>query len=115
MGIVEVYQSYYWTTLCSEEFDKNDADVVCRQLGYPKSKLLLPGIFGRPIHYQFTTSIRCLGNESTLLDCPHTVDTCRRSEYASMMCVKDMVSDGRALYQFLCFFVYDVQAVGKKV
>ncbi|KAK3098541.1 hypothetical protein FSP39_020457 [Pinctada imbricata] len=97
MGLVEVYQDRFWTTLCSTEFDKNDADVVCRQLGYPKSKVLLPGIFGRPYHALYTTSIRCHGNETSLLDCPHVIGSCRSYDYATIICIKDMVSDDMSL------------------
>ena len=33
-GRVEVCWNGMWATLCSHEFDENDASIVCKQLGY---------------------------------------------------------------------------------
>ena len=33
-GLVEVYCNERWGTICDNRFGQNDADTVCRQLGY---------------------------------------------------------------------------------
>lgn len=42
-GKVEMYHHGNWVTMCAKGFDKKDAKVVCKELGFPNSKDLVPG------------------------------------------------------------------------
>lgn len=97
MGIVEVYQKYFWTTLCADGFDQRDADVICRQLGYLSARVLLPGQFGRPLRSVHTVNINCTGNESDILDCEHEMGFCSSFNYASVLCSHQDASPSKAL------------------
>jgi hypothetical protein len=95
LGVVKVYQKFYWTTLCADRFDQADADVVCRQLGYSAARVLLPGQFGRALPYLHTVSINCTGNETDILDCEHDVGYCSTSNYASVLCSHRNTNPGK--------------------
>ena len=47
-GTVLVFRSYRWGSICDAEWDIEDADVVCNQLGYPGAQEAVHGSkFGR--------------------------------------------------------------------
>ena len=68
-GRIEIYNENYngWGTICSANFDRNDADVACRQLGYEGS--LYTQSYGPGTGPVYLTNLQCVGNEPTLFDC----------------------------------------------
>ena len=71
-GRVEIYDGGRWGTVCDQTWDINDANVVCRELGF-KGATSAPGgaAYGQgsgPIH---RLHIYCEGKEESLLDCPY--------------------------------------------
>ncbi|XP_022102113.1 uncharacterized protein LOC110985413 [Acanthaster planci] len=70
IGRVEVYVSGQWGSVCSSNWNIEDARVVCNQLGFDGAEasvyrpLLPPGT--GPV---FMNSVRCVGNESKLAHC----------------------------------------------
>ncbi|PIK52969.1 putative deleted in malignant brain tumors 1 protein-like isoform X4 [Apostichopus japonicus] len=95
-GRVEVFVDGVWGTVCDDEWDIHDADVVCRQLGYSGGESA-PGFayFGEGITPILLDNVQCNGNENSLNDCVKNdigVHNCAHSEDAGVVC-----NDGQQL------------------
>ena len=80
-GRVEVLYGGVWGRVCSEGWDIDDADVVCRQLGYHGALMLLGNeTVPRGVGVVWLEGVGCRGNESRLTECdlgewgPHDCD-----------------------------------------
>uniref|UniRef100_A0A4W4GIW1 SRCR domain-containing protein n=1 Tax=Electrophorus electricus TaxID=8005 RepID=A0A4W4GIW1_ELEEL len=70
-GRVEVLHGKTWTTVCDADFDQQDAEVVCRELGCGLPvEVLGAAAFGRGEGQVWTKELQCRGNESQIHLCP---------------------------------------------
>ena len=89
-GRVEVYVNGEWGTVCDDDWDINDAIVVCRQLGYLTASDA-PGnaAFGQGWGSIFLDNVACTGEEATIGECTHNgigTHNCGHHEDASVVC-----------------------------
>ena len=89
-GRVEVLHNSTWGTICDNSWDLQDAEVVCRQLGY-EGALSAPGsaAFGQGIGPIWLVDVKCIGNETLIAQCSHGgwgVHNCGHHEDVGVVC-----------------------------
>ena len=89
-----------WGGICDDEFDINDANVICRMLGFPSARAVIANHLGYPTTFDLYGSapsgnkfildnLGCIGNESSVFDCPHPGqwnENCGATNIAGVQC-----------------------------
>ncbi|XP_064871267.1 deleted in malignant brain tumors 1 protein-like [Oncorhynchus nerka] len=68
-GRVEVKSNQSWASVCEADFDRQDAEVVCRDVGCGAPAALQGGLYGGGGGQTWDKEFQCKGKESLLLDC----------------------------------------------
>ncbi|XP_016431522.1 antigen WC1.1-like, partial [Sinocyclocheilus rhinocerous] len=95
-GRLEVYHNAMWGSVCDDQWDIRDAQVVCRQLGCGAA-LRADGnsVFGAGEGVVWMNRVECRGNEIHLWDCPVSLKNhtdCSHKEHAGLICADLSVS-----------------------
>ena len=117
-GRVEIFYDGRWGTVCDDNWYIDDANVVCRELGFVRA-LSAPGFstFGtgtgqvgggcwrvwpgchvirHALPQIWLDEVNCAGSEASIFQCPHGgwgVHNCAHSEDASVMCTSEPLLD----------------------
>ncbi|KAL3865898.1 hypothetical protein ACJMK2_043246 [Sinanodonta woodiana] len=97
VGRVEVFLGGQWGSICANSFTQNEAEVICRQLGYHGGDLVQPGYYGNGNGSFLLTSLRCpFRNETSIRDCYWKgfgeKNLCSSSAAAAVQCFTDGIS-----------------------
>ncbi|XP_040918656.1 galectin-3-binding protein A-like isoform X2 [Toxotes jaculatrix] len=89
-GRVEVYHSGKWGTVCDDGWDMSEAQVVCRQLHFPRAKSVVLGKnYGEASGPIWLDDINCKGTETHLFTCNFKdwgVTDCSHKEDVGVIC-----------------------------
>ncbi|XP_043962312.1 deleted in malignant brain tumors 1 protein-like [Gambusia affinis] len=89
-GRVEILHDGQWGTVCDDEWDIRDAEVVCRALDCGSAQTAkTSGFFGQGQGDIWLDDVNCFGNESSLLHClrpPFGENNCGHGEDAGVIC-----------------------------
>ncbi|RDD41199.1 Deleted in malignant brain tumors 1 protein [Trichoplax sp. H2] len=90
-GRVEVYYNSQWGTICNDKWSINNANVICRQLGFSgAASVPSTARYGYGSGIIGFDDIQCSGNETTITKCPHRswgISNCGHSEDAAVVCI----------------------------
>ena len=89
-GRIEFFYNGQWGTVCDDQWDIDDAHVVCRQLGFPQASQAFSGAtHGQGSGPIWLSNVACLGSESHLYDCSQSGwgnNNCNHNRDASVQC-----------------------------
>ena len=89
-GRVEFFYNGQWGTLCDDQWDINDAHVVCKQLGFPQASQAFSGAtHGQGSGPIWLSNVACSGSELHLYDCSQSDwgnNSCNHGQDASVQC-----------------------------
>ena len=91
-GRVEVYYNGEWGTVCDDRWDLNDAQVVCRQLGFGLALAARTmSYYGQGSGEIWLDNVNCIGTELTIENCSHNgwgIENCAHREDAGVKCAR---------------------------
>ncbi|XP_072171897.1 scavenger receptor cysteine-rich domain superfamily protein-like [Diadema setosum] len=92
-GRVEVLHNGEWGTVCDDSWGIDDANVVCRMLGFGgAAEAPCCAHFGQGSRHILLDNVRCYGGEDNISSCLHSdigEHNCRHDEDASVICSAD--------------------------
>ena len=97
-GRVEVLYNDTWGTICDNDWDIQDAQVVCRMVGFEGAwSTQCCGFYGYGSGEIWMDSVQCSGSESSLAECAHSgwgnhYDVCSHYSDVGVYCIPSPIT-----------------------
>ena len=113
-GRVEIMYQGIWGTICDDGWDDNDANVVCRELGYSHGNATRQAQFGSGTGPVWLRQVGCTGSESKLSHCTHTGASntlgCSHAQDVGVQCYgfngTYIYTYTHTVYEYICMYTY---------
>ncbi|XP_078579047.1 uncharacterized protein LOC144863579 [Branchiostoma floridae x Branchiostoma japonicum] len=96
-GRVEVFHDGQWGTVCDDHWDMDNAEVVCRMLGFSGAEAAHDKAhFGEGSDPIWLDNVKCEGHETSLFDCRNRgwgIENCDHDDDAGVTCTICTASD----------------------
>ena len=94
-GRVEILYAGVWGAICNDLFNLTEANVVCRQLGYPGA-VRVASSYGSDSSQIWLDDVQCSGNETSIDQCSHNgfniYDCNFRTDRVGVECMGEFVA-----------------------
>ncbi|XP_064790784.1 galectin-3-binding protein B-like [Oncorhynchus masou masou] len=101
-GRVEIYYNGQWGTVCDDNWDITEAQVVCRYLNYPGAlTAVVGGTYGQGSGPIWMDDLNCEGTEKDLSHCLFKgwgVTDCQHAEDAGVVCERESSQNSSRVY-----------------
>ncbi|XP_028275718.1 scavenger receptor cysteine-rich type 1 protein M130-like [Parambassis ranga] len=85
-GRLEVKSDQSWSSVCEDDFNQQNAEVVCRELGCGAPSVFKGGLYGAAEAPVWMRKFQCGGHESALLDCGSSQTSCSPGKAVGLTC-----------------------------
>uniref|UniRef100_I3KNY0 SRCR domain-containing protein n=1 Tax=Oreochromis niloticus TaxID=8128 RepID=I3KNY0_ORENI len=86
-----------WSSVCEADFDQQDAEVVCRELGCGPPSVVQGGLYGEMGSPLWSKEFHCGGHESALMECKKSgsvKSSCSRNKVVGLICSEPVKMEG---------------------
>ena len=89
---MEVYHNGEWGTVCDDQWDLNDAQVVCNELGIGRAIAAIISAYkyyGKGSSNIWLDDMNCIGTELSVRNCSHRgwgIHSCNHYQEAGVQC-----------------------------
>lgn len=112
-GIVQVYYNNTWGWVCANQWDKENADVLCRMMGWKQSKRVVQldsksDQVGEPT---WMSNFHCVGDENTIFSCPNDgwrKQNCADKRKVNITCDRSRGEKEKS-YKIISFLIMEIQ------